>query len=595
MVRVMQPDTCPTELDLEWFVGLPATVGDEATRIETHLSQCDRCRDRVSRLRTDELLLRECRDVIDVARAAEPMPAIGGNALGHFTLIEELGSGGQGVVWKALDRRTNRHVAMKVLRLGQFAPARQRQRLDREIEIVASLRHAGIVTLYETLDLPSGGKAIVMELIDGEPLDRWAARSRESATDGALEATHRERVLTVLADVCEAIHHAHLRGVIHRDLKPSNVLIDRDGHPHIVDFGIATAAAAGGQTAITTEPIGSPPYMAPEQVLQPSETPDARSDVYSLGSIAFEAITGRRAFPERRSVAEFARTADAAQPPRASSLLTRTPRPADLDAVLAMALATEPERRYDSSLALARDLRALRDGAPVHARRESLAFHLRSILRQHRRGVAVAAAAFAVLLTGAAVYLGMAAREEARQRELVGWGTSLSALLADAELDFPDGSIGKRAAIRLDDDRVHEAVKRLDGLLARGELTSAEETELCLALARICYIAGASLDRAEQAAARSLHLLQADEHAKPEAIWQCGELLAALRLRRTNGRDGIAQLAELATQLDHDPRSSEPLKATMRQRLSTAPILQQIEQVSGTLEEVERRLREANQ
>ncbi len=589
MVRVMDLETCPTELELEWFVGLPATEGDEATRIETHLSRCDRCRERLGSLRTDELLLRECREVIDIAREAAPDVGMGRQSLGHFALLEELGSGGQGVVWKALDRRVGRQVAIKVLRLGHFAPARQRRRLDREIEIVASLRHAGIVTLYESLDLPGDGKAIVMELIDGTPLDAWAAELRSRVSD----ATHRTRVLATLALACEAMHHAHLRGVIHRDLKPSNILVDANGDPHIVDFGIATAGADAKET-LTVEPIGSPPYMAPEQALRPGEGADVRGDVYSLGAIAFEALTGRRAFPERRTMAEFARAADRPEPaPKASPLLRGAPRHADLDAVLATAMAHEPERRYDSALALARDLRALADGGPVLARRDSIGFHLRSLLRQHRRAAFLAAASLAVAATGAAVYLGTSWRHEARQRELVGWGNSLSSLLAGAELDFPDGSIGKQAAIRLDERRVSEAAARLDALLARNELSDAQQVTLSVALARVCYLAGASLDRAEDAASRSLALLRHDPTATAEGIWQCGELLAAIRLRRTNGQGGIPELAALGADLTGDPRTTPELRSRIAERISTMPVLRTIEQVSGTIEELERQIRDA--
>ncbi|MBL9119990.1 MAG: protein kinase [Phycisphaerae bacterium] len=601
MVRVMELDTCPTELSLERFVSQTQGDsesfpfgGDEATRIETHLSKCDACRDRVLALKHDASLLLECRHVLDVARSATIEPRAGGESLGHFTLMEELGAGGQGVVWKALDRRTGRRVALKVLRLGQFAPARHRQRLEREIEIVAKLRHPGVVTLYETLDLPSGGKAIVMELIEGSPFDAWCASVR--AEGSAKDAT--SRILTALASACEAIHHAHLRGVIHRDLKPSNILMDGEGRPHIVDFGIAKAASAEGDAhaAITTEPIGSPAYMAPEQVTHHQDI-DLRSDLYALGAIAFEAITGRRAFPDRRSVADLVRSTDAGVlPPRPSDVAEATVtglRPADLDAVLMTALAPEPERRYGSAQEFAADLSALRDGAPVLARRESLAYQVRWLLRHHRRAVFIAAAAVAVATTAASVYLGTSWRHEVRQRELVGWGTSLSSLLADAELDFPDGSIGKPAAIRLDENRVADAAERLDALLTRGELTNAEEANLSLALARVCYIAGASLDRAEQAAARSLDLLRADASTAPETIWQCGELLAAIRLRRTNGRDGIAQLTALGTALEGQANTTEALRSRIRERISNMPILQTIEQISGTIDDLERQIRDA--
>jgi hypothetical protein len=595
MVQVLQraaftAGQCPTEPDLEWFVGLTDTSSDDATRIGSHIDTCARCNDRVRALRTDASLLAECRVLLETVREAAPLP-IGGNALGHFLLEEELGAGGQGVVWRALDRRTGRRVAIKVLRLGQFAPARQRRRLEREIEIVARLSHPGIVTLFETLDLPSGGKAISMELVEGTGFDRWAERVRATAADA--ERARRE-LLERLAEVADAVHHAHLRGVIHRDLKPSNILVGADGRPRIVDFGIASAASSDDASSLTTEAIGSPGYMAPEQVLRPTEPPDARGDVYALGAIAYEVLTGTRAFPERRSIAEFARDAEAARVPSVAAALPGAPRRRDLDAVIARALDPDPARRYDSALAFAEDLRALAVGAPVLARRDAISFHIRSVLRTHRRSLIVAGALAAAILLAGTAYLVTAARAEVRQRELVAWGTSISSMLAEATLDFPDGSIGKPAALRLDEARVAEAAERLDALLAQGRLTEDEQVTLSLALARVAYIAGSRLETAERVAARALVTLEArTTDWSAEAIWQTGELLAAIRLRISDGRDGPSQLASIAAGLVADPRTGPALRERMRERLSHMPTLRAIEEAAGSLEDIERMIRDA--
>ena len=206
--------------------------------------------------------------------------------VGRYQLEEEVACGGQGVVYRAFDPITRRTVALKRLRAGLFASPSMRARLRREIELIGTLDHPNVVTVYDA-EVLEGQWVVALQWIDGVPITDWCWR-------GDTPRPIRE-TLAVFLDVCSAVQHAHGRGVLHRDLKPSNLLVDGQGRPNVLDFGLAhrdQAEAADAAQRLTRGPVGTVEYAAPEQLRDANST-DIRSDVYSLSVVLYEMLTGR--------------------------------------------------------------------------------------------------------------------------------------------------------------------------------------------------------------------------------------------------------------------------------------------------------------
>jgi eukaryotic-like serine/threonine-protein kinase len=351
--------------------------------------------------------------------AAEEGLAVG-DAVGPYRLVEEIGRGGMAVVYRAAraDGAFAQEVALKVVKrgidtddvLGRFRQERQ---------ILASLTHAHIARLLDGGVTADGRPYLAMELVHGEPLDRYCA-ARRLGLDARLD---------LCIAIAEAVQHAHQRLVVHRDLKPSNILITDAGEIRLLDFGIAKLldpAADGEATATRTAlRLLTPDYASPEQVR--GDTITTASDVYQLGLILFELVTGRRAQAiAGLGPAEAERAICTHELPRASQALgDGTPYPGaakrrlrgDLDRIVATAVAKAPERRYRSLSALADDLQRFRRGLPVSARGDSLWYRTTTFVRRNR--VAVAAAAAVVLAVGGIVgfYSWRLAAERDRARQ----------------------------------------------------------------------------------------------------------------------------------------------------------------------------------
>jgi tetratricopeptide (TPR) repeat protein/tRNA A-37 threonylcarbamoyl transferase component Bud32 len=328
--------------------------------------------------------------------------------VGPFTLLERLGEGAMGVVWRARQDAPARDVALKMLRGGLWSAATL-ARFRREAELLARLHHPGIAQVYAVGDDGCAGDPrpwFAMELIEGPTLLEWAARERPDL---------RTR-LELVARIADALDHAHRRGVVHRDLKASNVLVATvDGRPQpvLVDFGIARAPQddAGAATTLTGQVLGTLATMAPEQAA--GESVDARCDVYALGAVAYELCTGSPALSlESLALVEALRAVREELPVPAEQ---RVPRLAgDVSVILGKALEKSPARRYESAAALAEDLRAHLEARPIRARPPTQAYLAARFVQRHRALALGAAAVLAALLAGLATTAWQAVRAAER-------------------------------------------------------------------------------------------------------------------------------------------------------------------------------------
>jgi tetratricopeptide (TPR) repeat protein len=289
--------------------------------------------------------------------------------IGSYEIVRELGRGGQGVVYLARDTRLRREVALKVFPRGVASPLTA-LRMRREAEALSRIDDRGICSVYE-LGETAREAFIAMRYVRGRTLAeeiRLAVHEPSEATPAAKPRIR--RVLRIFEEVARTIHKAHLLGIVHRDLKPGNVMIDSDDHPVVLDFGLARDDDAAGPTLTQTgDVLGTPAYMAPEQISGRTREADARCDVYALGVSLYETLALERPFaaPTRE---ELARRILTEEPPDLRRIDRHVPR--DVATVAAIAMAKDPKRRYSSALDLAEDLRRVLAGEPILARRPGL-------------------------------------------------------------------------------------------------------------------------------------------------------------------------------------------------------------------------------
>ncbi|MCC6285672.1 MAG: serine/threonine protein kinase [Phycisphaerales bacterium] len=395
----MPPDSCLSEGELDRL-----GAGADATDAERlHLEACEHCRARVAGAKQDAAFLTRVRPLASAVLAPEGAPRVPG-----YRISGVVSAGTQGTVYRAMQESTSRTVAIKFVRTGDSH--RQRMRAEREVEIAARLHHPNIVTVFESRALPGGSIVVVMEFVDGVPLDRF----EPMATDRLRALLH------VFTRVCEAIHYAHLNGVIHRDLKPDNILVTREGHPVVLDFGIAKSR--GSHATITGEFAGTPAYASPEQASGKPDEVDGLSDVYALGVMLYQMACGSPPYELSGSIMEMARVIVEREPvpPRRANPGVAP----DLEAIILRALRKRKEERYPSAAALGRDVERFLAGQPVEARSGSGWYLLRKALAMNARRIAWVGALGAVLaLAGVLVAIGLAnsaalKRRVAQQREL---------------------------------------------------------------------------------------------------------------------------------------------------------------------------------
>jgi serine/threonine protein kinase len=302
-----------------------------------------------------------------------------------YTILSEIHRGGQGAVYKAVQDGTRRTVAIKLMLRGAFAGDRERARFEREIRVLSQIRHPGVVSIYESGET-DGRVYYVMEYVSGKPLDDYLRHAALSFRDR----------LNLFKQICDAVHAAHLQGVIHRDLKPDNIRIDASGEPHILDFGLAKVAGSlpentDGQPVMMTmtgQFVGSLPWASPEQAEGVASRIDIRTDVYSLGVILYQVLTARFPYTVEGTTREILSSIVETTPQRPRSLDRSIP--AEVETIVLRALAKDRDRRYQSAGELARDVERYLAGQPILARSDSLPYVLRKTLARHRVAAGVA-------------------------------------------------------------------------------------------------------------------------------------------------------------------------------------------------------------
>ncbi|MFM2092929.1 MAG: Serine/threonine-protein kinase PrkC [Planctomycetota bacterium] len=272
--------------------------------------------------------------------------------IGHFELLERIGMGGFGTVWKARDKELDRIVALKIPRQGQLAPEDVDNFLH-EARIAAQLQHPNIVRVFE-IGSEHDHVYIVSEFMEGRSLATWAAENRPS---------HQE-VAELMAVVSRALDYAHQRGVIHRDLKPGNILLDGESQPHITDFGLARREIGDVTVTMDGQVLGTPAYMSPEQAQGMHSVTDRRSDIYSLGAMTFQLLTGE--LPFRGNIQMLIHQAVHVEAPRLRSLNPMIH--PDLETICSKCLEKEPSRRYQTAAELGAEFERFCRGEPIEAR-----------------------------------------------------------------------------------------------------------------------------------------------------------------------------------------------------------------------------------
>ncbi len=449
-------------------------------------------------------------DLLNKASAEIPSARVG-RRIGAYQAVEEIGHGGMGEVYRAVraDGQYKKDVAIKLVRVGLGSTV-VLERFRHERQILASLDHPNIARLLDGGTTDDGVPFLVMELIEGKPIDQYC-------DEHSLNITRR---LKLFAQVCGAVQYAHQHLVIHRDIKPSNILVTPEGDPKLLDFGIAKIVDPAKENETTLHPM-TPEYASPEQVRGAPIT--TSTDVYSLGVVLYQLLTGRSPYPGDTTIPhELARAICDVEPGRPSAVISRienkdaevTPEAisrtregspqklerrlsGDLDNIVLKAVRKEPERRYGSVEQLAEDIRRHLEGLPVAARPDTWRYRGAKFVSRHRAGVLAATAAVLALLCALAATLYEAhiarlqAREAQQQRsraerrfnDVRKLANSLLFELHDSIKDLP-GSTPARKLL------VSRALEYLDSLNAEARNDTSLQQELATAYERIGDVQG---------------------------------------------------------------------------------------------------------
>ena len=424
--------------------------------------------------------------------ASAVRPARIGRRMGAYNILEEIGRGGMGEVYRAIraDGEFDREVAVKLVQGGLDSQS-VLERFRHERQILAGLDHPNVARLLDGGTTEDGLPYLVMELVDGVPIDRYCEIHKLKIAD---------RVRLFL-DVCAAVQYAHQRLVIHRDIKPGNILVSAQGVPKLLDFGIAKLTDPTSTAQTTLMRPMTPEYASPEQIR--GETITTATDVYSLGVVLYQLLTGQTPHqPTTRSAHEMARMITEEEPVRPSLLVQRADAagekgsavaesPArwsrelagDLDNILLKALRKEPERRYSSVEQLGADLRRYLEGKPVLARKDSWNYRAGKFIRRHIVIVAATVIVILTLLFGMVITLREKRIAEGRFNDLRKLANSLIFEIDDSIADVP-GSTAARTLL------VNRALEYLDNLARQAKGDAALQMELATAYERVGDVLG---------------------------------------------------------------------------------------------------------
>ena len=311
----------------------------------------------------------------------ERVAALAGD-FGDYELLEEIGRGGQGIVYLARQKSLNRSVALKVISLGQWASKAHLKRFRREAQAAASLDHPYIVPIYEVGER-DGSCYFSMQFVEGGQLDEVLKRTPMSIRHGA----------ELIAKLARTVQYAHQHGILHRDIKPGNILLDQQGEPHLTDFGLARLVEMESTVTRTMEVLGTPSYMAPEQAVGNNAQLTSATDVYGLGAVLYQLLTSHPPFAGGTSYETIRLLLDTEpRPPR----LLNSKVDRDMSTICLKCLEKDPQCRYPSALALAEDLEHWLKHEPIHAKRSGLFAHAGKWMRRNPAIAALIAALVAL-------------------------------------------------------------------------------------------------------------------------------------------------------------------------------------------------------
>jgi serine/threonine-protein kinase len=538
------------EVDRVFEAALDCPPGERPAFLEAACAE-----DPALRREVERLLAADARDAVFLDRPADEVLGlmVGDRGeqqrLGPYRLLRAIGRGGMGAVYLAVrdDEQYERLVAVKILRAG-LEDTELRHRFLAERQILARLEHPNIARLYDGGSTEAGRPYLVMELIEGLPVDEYCDRHRLTV----------DQRLALFLRICAAVQYAHQNLLVHRDIKPANILVTPQGEPKLLDFGIAKQlgpAAAADSLTRTGLRVMTPSYASPEQVK--GEAITTASDVYSLGVLLYELLAGRspyqvaegappyeieRAINEQGPERPGAALLRSGEPPPEEIAAARSSRPAalrrrlagDLDTIALTALRKEPARRYESVARLASDLGRHLQDLPVSARPDTLGYRTRKFVRRHRAAVATAAAVV-LLVTGLVASLFVQGRQTAQERDKSRY--ALSFLVDTFKQADPSQTRGEHLSAREVLDRGAERVSL--ELASQPDIQAALMDaigEVNLGLGRIDRAAplleGALATRRRIVGSESLEVAESLEH------------IASLRVARSDFAGGETLLAQ---------------------------------------------------